>query len=120
MSGATILGNARVVTVDAVLQGAVRVENGRIVEILQDPRSPAGAQDLEGDYLLPGLVEIHTDNMEKHFEPRPGAIWPSPLAAVLAHDAQVIGAGNTTLLDAVIVRDYRDTGKRRRNLKDSI
>ena len=99
-----ILSNARVVTADAVIHGAVRVENGRIAEIVQEGRA-AGAQDLEGDFLLPGRVEIHTDNMEKHFEPRPGAIWPSPLAAVLAHDAQVIGAGITTVLDAVCVGD---------------
>ena len=120
MSGAMVLSNARVVTADAVIPGAVRVEDGRVVEIVQDPRPAVGAHDLDGDYLLPGLVEIHTDNMEKHFEPRPGAVWPSPLAAVLAHDAQVIGAGITTVLDAVCVGDYRDSGKRRRILKDSI
>lgn len=120
MSSATILSNARVVTADAVVHGAVRVESGRIAEIVQDARRAAGSQDLDGDYLLPGLIEIHTDNMEKHFEPRPGAVWPSPLAAVLAHDAQIIGAGITTVLDAVCVGDYRDSGKRRRIFKDSI
>jgi alpha-D-ribose 1-methylphosphonate 5-triphosphate diphosphatase len=120
MSHTFVLSNARVVTADAVIHGTVRVEKGRIAEIVQDARTAAGSQDLDGDYLLPGLVEIHTDNMEKHFEPRPGAVWPSPLAAALAHDAQVIGAGITTVLDAVCVGDYRDSGKRRRILKDSI
>ena len=120
MSSETILGNARIVTADAVMHGAVRVIDGKIAEILPGATQAASAQDLAGDYLLPGLVEIHTDNMEKHFEPRPGAVWPSPLAAVLAHDSQVIGAGITTVLDAVCVGDYRDSGKRRRILKDSI
>ena len=40
------------------------------------------------------------------------------LAAVLAHDSQVIGAGITTVLDAICVGDYRDSGKRRRILAD--
>jgi len=120
MTGETILSNARIVTADAVIDGAVRVKDGKVAEILPGAAGAAGAQDLGGDYLLPGLVEIHTDNMEKHFEPRPGALWPSALAAVLAHDAQVIGAGITTVLDAVCVGDYRDSGKRRRILDDSI
>ena len=37
---------------------------------------------------MPGLVELHTDNLEKHFAPRPGVQWPI-LAAVMAHDAQI-------------------------------
>lgn len=118
MTEEVILGNARIVTADAVIEGAVRVAEGRIVEVCPGPA--AGGQDLEGDYLVPGLVEIHTDNMEKHFEPRPGALWPSALAAVLAHDSQVIGAGITTVLDAICIGDYRDSGKRRRILADSI
>ncbi len=120
MTGEMILSNARVVTADAVIDGVVRVSDGKVTEILPGATRMAAARDLDGDYLLPGLVEIHTDNMEKHFEPRPGALWPSALAAVLAHDAQVIGAGITTVLDAVCVGDYRDSGKRRRILADSI
>jgi alpha-D-ribose 1-methylphosphonate 5-triphosphate diphosphatase len=120
MNDEMILGNARIVTAEAVLEGSVRVVDGKIAEVNPGATGAAGAQDLEGDYLVPGLVEIHTDNMEKHFEPRPGALWPSALAAVLAHDAQVIGAGITTVLDAICVGDYRDSGKRRRILKDSI
>ncbi len=120
MSSEVILSNARIVTAESVVLGAVQVADGRITDVTAGPTQAAGAQDLDGDYLVPGLVEIHTDNMEKHFEPRPGAIWPSPLAAALAHDAQVIGAGITTVLDAVCVGDYRDGGKRRRILADSV
>lgn len=120
MSNEAIFSNARIVTVDSVVSGTVRIADGRITGIASGSVRAAGAQDLGGDYLLPGLVEIHTDNLEKHFEPRPGAVWPSPVAAVLAHDTQVIGAGITTVLDAVCVGDYRDSGKRRRILKDSM
>lgn len=120
MSNETIFSNARTVTADSVVSGTVRIADGRITDIASGSARAAGAQDLAGDYLLPGLVEIHTDNLEKHFEPRPGAVWPSSVAAVLAHDTQVIGAGITTVLDAVCVGDYRDSGKRRRILKDSM
>ena len=66
----------------------------------------AAAIDLEGDYLVPGLVELHTDNLEKHFAPRPGVQWPS-LAAVMAHDAQIAAAGITTVFDSLSLGDVR-------------
>ncbi|MQV83825.1 hypothetical protein GHK39_03890 [Sinorhizobium medicae] len=47
--------------------------------------------DFEGDFLLPGLIDIHTDNMEHYLQPRPGVRWPSTLAAVLWHDWQLLG-----------------------------
>jgi alpha-D-ribose 1-methylphosphonate 5-triphosphate diphosphatase len=120
MTAEMILTNARIVTRDAVVDGTVRIAGDEIREVSDGPSGAPGTQDLGGDYLLPGLVELHTDNMEKHFEPRPGAFWPSPVAAVLAHDAQIIGAGITTVLDAICVGDYRDAGRRRKILADSM
>jgi alpha-D-ribose 1-methylphosphonate 5-triphosphate diphosphatase len=55
-----------------------------------------------GDYIIPGLVELHTDHLEGHYAPRPKVRW-NPIAAVLAHDAQVATAGITTVLDALRV-----------------
>ena len=87
-----ILTNAKVVTRDEVVLGTVEVDSGRIVSVERGNTSLPGAQNMEGDYLIPGLIELHTDNMEKSFTPRPGVRWPSIPAAV-AHDVQVIGAG---------------------------
>ena len=71
--------------------------------------------DLEGDYLLPGLVELHTDNLEKHMSPRPGVDWPSA-SAVLTHDAQIVAAGITTVFDALSIGDINPKGKRMQQL----
>jgi alpha-D-ribose 1-methylphosphonate 5-triphosphate diphosphatase len=58
------------------------------------------AIDLQGDHLIPGLVEVHTDNFERHMMPRPKVRWDdSP--ALLAHDAEIAAAGITTVLDAL-------------------
>ena len=62
----------------------------------------AGALDCAGDLVLPGLVELHTDNVERHIEPRPEVDWPH-LPALLAHDAELAGAGITTVFDAMRV-----------------
>jgi alpha-D-ribose 1-methylphosphonate 5-triphosphate diphosphatase len=64
MSEELILTNARIVTADAVIEGSVVVRDGLIVELTPGPLRAAGAVDCAGDYLLPGLVELHTDNLE--------------------------------------------------------
>lgn len=96
------LCNARIVTSDQVVHGALVARAGRIVEVRQAAGQMPGALDCEDDWLLPGLVELHTDNLERQFSPRVGVRWPAA-AAMLAHDAQIAAAGITTVGDAVCV-----------------
>lgn len=98
MSSEHVLTNARVVLLDEVVSGSVVVRDGRIADL--DAGSTRHGEDLAGDYLLPGIVELHTDHLEQHFEPRPGTHW-DPVAAVLSHDAQLGASGATTVFDAV-------------------
>jgi alpha-D-ribose 1-methylphosphonate 5-triphosphate diphosphatase len=98
MSRETVLSNARLVLDEEVRHGSVLIRDGLIADIGSD-RGAAGV-DLDGDHLLPGLVELHTDHLERHFTPRPGVQW-DPLPAALASDAQLAAAGVTTVLDAV-------------------
>jgi alpha-D-ribose 1-methylphosphonate 5-triphosphate diphosphatase len=100
--GETILTGARLVLDDRVVDGTVVVRDGRIAAI--DEGRTAAGEDLGGDYLLPGLVELHTDHLESHFRPRPGVHW-NPVAALQAHDAQVVGAGIVTVFDALRAGD---------------
>jgi alpha-D-ribose 1-methylphosphonate 5-triphosphate diphosphatase len=105
MSQELILTNARMVLSTSVLLGSMVVQGGKIAEIDDRPSGARGAIDLEGDLLIPGLVELHTDNLERQFMPRPGVRWPAA-AALLAHDAQIAAAGITTVCDAVCVGFY--------------
>lgn len=95
-----ILTNAQVVTPRGVLSGTVLVVDGRIAEVQPGRTNAPAARDLEGDYLLPGAVDLHTDNLERHAWPRPNAPWPSR-QALLIHDAQCAAAGVTTVFDAL-------------------
>jgi len=114
MTPETILTNARVVTIDAEFDGTVVVRDGRIVSVDEGRSDAPGAMDLDGDYLLPGLVELHTDNLEKHFAPRPGVKWPS-MPALMAHDTQIAAAGITTVFDSLALGDVRGETDRVRN-----
>lgn len=115
----SIFTNARIVTADKVIEGTLRTKDGVIVEIAEGASRSSEAIDLEGDYLIPGLIELHTDNLEKHFVPRPGVRWPA-LAAVTAHDAQVAAAGITTVYDAVTVGQTAAGGDRMSFLRDMV
>ncbi|MBP8308011.1 MAG: alpha-D-ribose 1-methylphosphonate 5-triphosphate diphosphatase [Burkholderiaceae bacterium] len=97
-----ILRNARVVTPDECFVGNVLIRNGVVGEVARGATGCLGAEDLEGDYLMPGLVELHTDNLEKHMLPRPGVHW-DPCSATVVHDAQCASAGITTVFDAVTI-----------------
>jgi alpha-D-ribose 1-methylphosphonate 5-triphosphate diphosphatase len=96
------LANARLVLEDRVVTGAVHLEGEWIVGITEGDAVPAGAQDMGGDYLLPGLVELHTDNLERHMQPRPGVDLPHN-TAILAHDGELASVGITTVFDALRV-----------------
>jgi alpha-D-ribose 1-methylphosphonate 5-triphosphate diphosphatase len=93
------LANAQLVLPDRVQPGHLVIEAGLIAEIGHGP-APAGAIDCRGDLILPGLVELHTDNLERHLSPRPGVDWPH-LPALLAHDAELAACGITTVFDAL-------------------
>ena len=104
---ALLLGNARVVRADHVIEaGWVATVNGVIVEI-GEGKAPDQADDLRGDLLLPGLVELHTDHLEAHYVPRPKVHW-DPVAAVVSYDGQLATCGITTVLDSL--RVWREDG----------
>lgn len=102
MSDDLCLANAQLVLPDRVLTGFVTIEHGVITEIAEGDRVPNGALDCAGDLVIPGLVELHTDNVERHIEPRPKVDWPH-LPALIAHDAELASTGITTVFDAMRV-----------------
>lgn len=110
-----ILTNAHIVLENEVIHGSVTIRDGLIESIDQGTVTLPGMLDCDGGYLLPGMVELHTDNMEKHFTPRPGVAWPG-LSAFKVHDAQMISAGITTVFDAISVGDVVEGSERLSNL----
>ena len=97
---ATVFKNARMVLPGEVVLGSLQVDGGRIASLDSGGTAALQGIDLGGDYLLPGLVEIHTDNFERHLMPRPKVQW-AEMPALLAHDAEIAAAGITTVLDAL-------------------
>jgi len=96
----TFFTNAQVVLADEVVHGSVQLDGAHIRSVDSGASSLPGGIDLEGDYLWPGMVEVHTDNFERHLMPRPAVRWDDA-PALLAHDGEIASSGITTVLDAL-------------------
>jgi alpha-D-ribose 1-methylphosphonate 5-triphosphate diphosphatase len=103
-----VFTNAHVILDDEVIDGTIVVRDGMIADI-QPGRSTVPAHDMEGDYLSPGLVELHTDHLETHYSPRPGVAW-NLMASVQAYDAQIATSGITTVFDCFRMGSDEDNG----------
>ena len=110
----TTFTNARLVLPDEIRDGSLSVAQGRIAAF-----GGSGADvDLEGDYLIPGIIDLHTDNLERQTQPRNNARWPSR-SALLTHDAQCAAAGITTVFDALCLGDIGFGKARNQTFEDA-
>jgi alpha-D-ribose 1-methylphosphonate 5-triphosphate diphosphatase len=107
MTVETVFTNARIVLEDSIVTGSIQIRDGKIADI-SSGTAQAG-EDFEGDYLIPGLVELHTDHLEQHYSPRPGVRW-NATAAIQAHDAQIASSGITTVFDCLRMGSDEDGG----------
>ncbi|WP_407496183.1 alpha-D-ribose 1-methylphosphonate 5-triphosphate diphosphatase [Pseudooceanicola sp. MF1-13] len=118
----TILTNAQLVLPGEVITGHIVLRDGHVAEIGEG--AARGGLDCGSDFVAPGLVELHTDNLERHMQPRPGVNWPHS-AAIVGHDRELAGCGITTVFDAIrvgsIVSDEKKRyGKYARAMADEI
>ena len=94
MSDRLSVGPARIVTPDRVVTGEVIVEGDRIVAVKPtDDESPERL-------VLPGLIDLHGDDVERHLFPRAGAQVDLELALSTCDRANA-AAGVTTKFHAV-------------------
>ena len=103
-----VLSNAMLVLAERVTHGYVAISNGRIAEVGEGASPPERGFDMGGNFLTPGLVELHTDHLESHFVPRAKVKW-NAVAAVLSYDAQIAASGITTVFDSLRVGSASDT-----------
>ncbi|UWR21863.1 alpha-D-ribose 1-methylphosphonate 5-triphosphate diphosphatase [Sulfitobacter sp. S190] len=111
MTEQTVFSNARLVLPDRVIEGAITVADGVITQI-DEGATRSGDIDCGGAFIAPGLVELHTDNLERHMTPRPNVGWPA-VAAILGHDRELAACGITSVFDAIRVGAIVSDGAKR-------
>jgi len=104
--GRLILTNGTVVTRDAVIEhGSVVIEGEQIAEVSTTtyPARLYGNEqviDVGGRFVLPGIVCLHNDGLEKAINPRPNTNFPTDFA-LQTYDTQLAAAGITTQFHAI-------------------
>ena len=94
------LSNFSLVLPDGVVpRGSIRIEDGWIAEIVEGSVSRP-AVDGDGLTLMPGIVDLHGDMLEREIEPRPRAVLPTDIA-LLELDKRLVATGVTTAFAAV-------------------
>ena len=94
-----IITNAKIVTPTQLIEGSLVVEDGKIASIEQGGYYP-DEYDAHGHWLIPGVIDIHTDYIEKELHPRPSANFPIELAFHMM-DMRALASGLTAVLGAV-------------------
>ena len=115
----TILTNARLVLPGEAIHGTIVFDGGTITDVQPGRSAAPGAADAEGDTIMPGVVDLHTDNLERQVQPRANARWPSR-SAMVSHDAQCAACGVTTVFDALCLGDLGFDKDRLQTFKDGV
>ncbi|MDA8424694.1 MAG: alpha-D-ribose 1-methylphosphonate 5-triphosphate diphosphatase [Treponema sp.] len=106
-----IFSGARIVTESSVLEGhELAVCGNRIAAIGpagSTPRRGAEIVQLDGAYLMPGLIDIHADYIERMAAPRPTRLMDFALA-VREAERELVTHGITTMFHSLSFHDYSE------------
>ncbi len=118
------INNVHIVTPDRIIEnGDLHIEDDRIAVLggnLGNPSdSPPSASHPDGLYALPGIIDLHTDALEKEITPRPGADFPIEIA-LQELEARLLCCGVTTVYHSVHMgyKDSEDNSRSRIQRKD--
>lgn len=120
--GRLILTNGMVITPTGMQdRGSVVIEDAQIVAVEAGIYPARVARDervidVGGRYVLPGIICLHNDGLEKAFNPRPHANFPTAFA-LQTYDAQLAAAGVTTQFHAI---SFLDLARKQRSMEEAV
>jgi alpha-D-ribose 1-methylphosphonate 5-triphosphate diphosphatase len=104
----TLIHNATLILPQRLIEGGwLLIENGRILDLGEGTTCPCVADhsvNAHTQLLLPGLIDLHCDTIERLVEPRPSVHFDIRVALAEA-DWRLAGSGITTEFHAVSLDD---------------
>lgn len=100
-----ILTNARLILRDEVIEhGTVAVAGARIVDLDDHPSHAVGSVDCHNAWVMPGIVDLHSDALEMEIQPRPNCLIPIPIA-IDEFERKLLACGVTTIYHGLSVAE---------------
>ena len=100
----TVITNGKLILEDRVLEGFdIVLEAGEIQRICpaeQTDKTDAQVYDAENDYVMPGIIDIHSDMIESYIQPRSTAIMDFSMGLREA-ERVLAGCGITTMFHSI-------------------
>jgi alpha-D-ribose 1-methylphosphonate 5-triphosphate diphosphatase len=111
MTKSLLIHNGTVVTPGTLIpRGSVFVENGRIAAIATSPlphpaRLAETVINAQNCWIMPGIIDMHSDAIEAELAPRPTSRLPYDVA-MHELERKLIGSGITTIYHALSLADW--------------
>ena len=103
-----LIKNAHIIQPEQIIEGNLVIKDQFITEINNnvniDETSFDLIHDAEGSYILPGIIDIHADDIEKELQPRPTSVFPINYA-FRESEKKLIGKGITTMFHSLAIYD---------------
>ncbi|MCX7709153.1 MAG: phosphonate metabolism protein PhnM [Clostridia bacterium] len=106
----TLICNANIILPDKVLRGCILIEGRKISKVMPgiSPKHHCQGEvkviDADGGYVMPGLIDIHSDAIEKEIQPRPNTLFPVNMA-FFELEKKLAASGITTMYHSLSLSD---------------
>lgn len=106
----TCIYNANIILPDEVIKGYIAIEDNKITKVSKGTPHMEGANpytaliDAEEAYVMPGMIDIHSDAIEKEIQPRPNTLFPVEMA-FYELEKKLAGSGITTMYHSLSLSD---------------
>ncbi|MBB6449917.1 alpha-D-ribose 1-methylphosphonate 5-triphosphate diphosphatase [Geomicrobium halophilum] len=116
-TGSRRIINGNIVTpTEVLIGGSIEMENGVITEILPHSRVRSLVPDdidARNNWIIPGIIDTHSDAIEKEIQPRPSSLF-APKQAFMELEKKLVFQGITTMYHSLSLREHK-SGKQRSN-----
>jgi len=93
--------NGKIVTPDEIIENQILlIDKGRIHSFSQNTDGAETVVDAQGRYILPGLIDVHSDKIEQFIQPRPTSQMDFAFA-FNACERDLLSSGITTMYHSI-------------------
>jgi alpha-D-ribose 1-methylphosphonate 5-triphosphate diphosphatase len=102
--------NAQIILPDKVIRGHILIDDQRITEVAESGSAKIKCYpevtliDAEGYYVMPGMIDLHSDAIEKEMQPRPNTLFPIQMA-FYELEKKLVVSGITTMYHSLSLSD---------------